>query len=204
MKKISVLNKTTKTHDLLIDILQKDYNLTKREIFATTLYPLLTYKEIGSLNIFNCGVDNVRQIYQKASRKLKHPKNRVKWTTKYKELLKDNADLTKEINILIKMIAEGQINKSIVEKYNLNMACIFSKKISDFEMTTRLSTALRCENIVFVGDVVKNKEQFFTRIPNCGKQSVMELKTILKNIDCEFGMDLMGWVRPMEDENYYN
>ncbi len=56
---------------------------------------------------------------------------------------------------------------------------LLRKKIVDFEFPTRVLNALRAENILTIGDLVKCNERQILMIPNLKKISLAHIKQIL-------------------------
>jgi hypothetical protein len=193
------LNKRTKAHHILIDILKEDYSLTEREIMALTLVPFLTGKEVGSLDIFQCSPTRVRQIYQQALRKLQHPSRMVKWSKKCQTLLDKNSTLINENQRLVKIIAENNCDQEILERYNRNMSHIFSCKVKEYDFSVRVQNCFAIENIVYIGDLVQKTDVQLIRYTNFGRKSLDEVMNILNKLRLHLNMDTHGWIRPQDD-----
>ena len=65
---------------------------------------------------------------------------------------------------------------------------ILNKRIEDLEMSIRSMNGLKLEGFKTVGDLTKSTEQYLRRIPNIGKMSVNEIKSVLKDLGLELGM----------------
>ena len=65
---------------------------------------------------------------------------------------------------------------------------ILNKGIEDLEMSIRSMNGLKLEGFKTVGDLTKSTEQYLRRIPNIGKMSVNEIKSVLKDLGLELGM----------------
>tara|TARA_R100000808_G_scaffold21649_1_gene46808 strand:+ start:490 stop:909 length:420 start_codon:yes stop_codon:yes gene_type:complete len=63
-----------------------------------------------------------------------------------------------------------------------------NKRIEDLEMSIRSMNGLKLEGFKTVGDLTKSTEQYLRRIPNIGKMSVNEIKSVLKDLGLELGM----------------
>ena len=66
-------------------------------------------------------------------------------------------------------------------------------KIEDLELSVRSQNCLKCENIVYVGDLVQKTEGEMLKTPNFGKKSLNEIKTVLANMGLRFDMSVNGW-----------
>ena len=67
------------------------------------------------------------------------------------------------------------------------------KRISDVEISVRLSNVLKSEGIDLVGDIASREEIDFKRMPNVGKRLMRELREILTQHNLSFGMEFPGW-----------
>ncbi len=65
---------------------------------------------------------------------------------------------------------------------------ILNKRIEDLEMSIRSMNGLKLEGFKTVGDLTKSTEQYLRRIPNIGKMSVNEIKSVLEDLGLELGM----------------
>lgn len=72
------------------------------------------------------------------------------------------------------------------EKINYNLF----RRIADLELSVRSLNCLRSENIEYLGDLVAKKEIDMIKLPNFGRKSLNELKTLLHNMNLYFGMDI--------------
>jgi DNA-directed RNA polymerase subunit alpha len=60
-------------------------------------------------------------------------------------------------------------------------------------LSTRTRNCLKCENIIYVGDLVQKTEAEMLRIPNLGRKSLRELKEMLAQMGLHFGMEVPDW-----------
>ena len=69
----------------------------------------------------------------------------------------------------------------------------FLAKVEDLDLSVRSHNCLKCENIIYVGDLVQNTEADMLRTPNLGRRSLNEMKQVLTNMGLRFGMKVEGW-----------
>lgn len=66
-------------------------------------------------------------------------------------------------------------------------------KIEDLELSVRSQNCLKCEDIVYVGDLVQKTEVEMLKTPNFGKKSLNEIKQVLANMGLGLGMEVVNW-----------
>src|SRR5260370_31670747 len=91
----------------------------------------------------------------------------------------------------------GEPTLGMVLPVTLTLNPALLRKIDEFELSVRTSNCLKNDNIIYVGDLVRNSENEMLRIPNFGLKSLNELKDILAEMGLQFGMEGPGW--PPED-----
>lgn len=70
---------------------------------------------------------------------------------------------------------------------------VLLKKMEDFELSVRSSNCMKNNNIVYVGDLVIMTEAQLLRVPNFGRKSLHEIKTLLADIGLYLGMQIPEW-----------
>jgi DNA-directed RNA polymerase alpha subunit len=70
---------------------------------------------------------------------------------------------------------------------------VFLKKVDQLEFSVRTSMCLKNENIVYIGDLVKETEASMLRVPNLGRKSLNEIKEALVQLDLHLGIEIPGW-----------
>ncbi|WP_173933275.1 DNA-directed RNA polymerase subunit alpha [Chelativorans sp. Marseille-P2723] len=70
---------------------------------------------------------------------------------------------------------------------------ILLKKMEDFELSVRASNCMKNDNIIYVGDLVTMTEAQLLRVPNFGRKSLNEIKTLLAEMGLQLGMELPDW-----------
>lgn len=70
---------------------------------------------------------------------------------------------------------------------------ILLTKIENIELSVRSQNCLKNENIIYVGDLVKQSEVKMLQTPNFGKKSLNEIKDWLSTVGLRFNMDVPGW-----------
>lgn len=66
-------------------------------------------------------------------------------------------------------------------------------KIEDLELSVRSQNCLKCENVVYVGDLVQKSEMEMLKTPNFGKKSLNEIKQVLMGMGLHLGMNIPNW-----------
>jgi DNA-directed RNA polymerase subunit alpha len=67
------------------------------------------------------------------------------------------------------------------------------KKIEEIELSVRLATCLRNDNIIYIGDLVQKTEAEMLRTPNFGRKSLSEIKEVLASMGLRLGMTIPVW-----------
>lgn len=67
------------------------------------------------------------------------------------------------------------------------------KPVEDFELTVRSSNCLKAKNIRYLGDLVQLPESELMRIPNLGRKSLNEIKSILADRGLSLGLRIDNW-----------
>lgn len=70
---------------------------------------------------------------------------------------------------------------------------ILLKPVGELELTVRAENCIKAENIYYIGDLAKCKEEDLLRTPNLGKKSLLEIKNALASKGLYLGMDLPNW-----------
>jgi DNA-directed RNA polymerase subunit alpha len=83
--------------------------------------------------------------------------------------------------------------KSVPLPFNPNLL----RKVDDLELSVRSMNCLKCDNIVYIGDLVQRSENDMLRTPNFGRKSLNEIKEVLAGMGLYLGMQVTGW--PMEE-----
>ena len=87
--------------------------------------------------------------------------------------------------------------------------CLLLKKVKDVDFSVRCLNCMENSNIVYVADLVRNKESDLLKTPNFGKRSLTEIKVKLQEMGLSLGMDLPDWppqnmqqlIEKMSEEN---
>jgi DNA-directed RNA polymerase subunit alpha len=67
------------------------------------------------------------------------------------------------------------------------------RKVDDLELSVRSMNCLKCENVVYIGDLVQKSESEMLRTPNFGRKSLNEIKEVLSQMGLYLGMQVTGW-----------
>ena len=67
---------------------------------------------------------------------------------------------------------------------------IYNKKIWELELSVRSMNCLKNNNIIYIGDLVQKTEPEMLRTPNFGRQSLNEIKEVLKNEGIKLGVEI--------------
>ncbi len=71
------------------------------------------------------------------------------------------------------------------------------KKVEDLELSVRSMNCLKCDNVVYIGDLVQKTESEMLKTPNFGRKSLNEIKDVLSSMGLYLGMQVAGW--PLEN-----
>jgi DNA-directed RNA polymerase subunit alpha len=89
------------------------------------------------------------------------------------------------------------LNSPIVGTKNNDTSPVISpillKPIEDLELTVRSSNCLKMQNIRLLGDLVQYQESELMYIPNLGRKSLNELKSVLSDYGLSFGIKIENW-----------
>lgn len=72
------------------------------------------------------------------------------------------------------------------------MAKVYSRRVSELELSVRAANCLKGADIVTLGDLVQRTESEMLRTKNFGKKSLDEIKEVLEEMGLSLGMDLSG------------
>lgn len=75
----------------------------------------------------------------------------------------------------------------------LGFDAVLLKRIDDMELSVRSSNCMKNENIVYIGDLVTHSEARLLRVPNFGRKSLHEIKTMLEGLGLSLSMDIPAW-----------
>jgi len=67
---------------------------------------------------------------------------------------------------------------------------VLDRHIDELDLSVRASNALRNENIIVIGDLVKRTKQELLSIPNLGRVSLAEVEPVLAKLKLHLGMQL--------------
>lgn len=67
------------------------------------------------------------------------------------------------------------------------------RKVEDLELSVRSANCLKNDNILYVGDLVRQTEEAILKTPNFGKKSLNEIRDVLKGMGLSFGMEIPDW-----------
>lgn len=70
---------------------------------------------------------------------------------------------------------------------------ILLRPVDDLELTVRSANCLKAENVRFLGDLVQYTESDLLKIPNLGRKSLTEIKSVLTDRGLSLGMRLDDW-----------
>ncbi|MFA5300059.1 MAG: DNA-directed RNA polymerase subunit alpha C-terminal domain-containing protein [Lutibacter sp.] len=165
-----------------------------------------TGAKINNLNSNKIGitVERCRQMIYKATRKLRHPSRHEVFLD---VMTKDISDRyftlvkTSTYNALISNKNDSDTIKEIIKldtDFDIELLC---KLIEDLDLTQRSTNCLRCENILFIGDLIQCNENRLLKIPGLGRKSYMEIKLLLKNRGFDLNTPIQGWDKIREELN---
>ncbi len=67
------------------------------------------------------------------------------------------------------------------------------RPVEDLELTVRSANCLKAQNIRFLGDLVQYPESDLMRIPNLGRKSLNEIKSVLAERGLSLGVRIESW-----------
>jgi DNA-directed RNA polymerase subunit alpha len=67
------------------------------------------------------------------------------------------------------------------------------KPVEELELTVRSSNCLKAQNISLLGDLVQHPESDLMRIPNLGRKSLNEIKSVLAEYGLSLGVRIEDW-----------
>ncbi|MCF6764652.1 DNA-directed RNA polymerase subunit alpha [Thiotrichales bacterium 19S3-7] len=70
---------------------------------------------------------------------------------------------------------------------------VLLRPVDDLELTVRSANCLKAENVRFLGDLVQYTESDLLKIPNLGRKSLTEIRSILSERGLSLGMRLDNW-----------
>jgi Bacterial RNA polymerase, alpha chain C terminal domain len=75
----------------------------------------------------------------------------------------------------------------------LPFSTLLLKRVDDLELSVRSTNCLKNDGIIYVGDLVQQKEHEMLRRPNFGRKSMSEIKQMLAQMGLRLGMEVLGW-----------
>jgi DNA-directed RNA polymerase subunit alpha len=70
---------------------------------------------------------------------------------------------------------------------------ILLRSVDDLELTVRSANCLKAQNVLLLGDLVQFAESDLLKVPNLGRKSLNEIKSILAERGLTLGMRLDNW-----------
>ncbi len=67
------------------------------------------------------------------------------------------------------------------------------RKVDELELSVRSANCLKNDNIIYIGDLVRQSEQDMLRTPNFGRKSLNEIKEVLATMGLSLGMEITSW-----------
>jgi DNA-directed RNA polymerase subunit alpha len=156
------------------------------------------------------GVIAIDALFSPVSRvSYKVEDTRVGQDTDYDRLIMNietNGAVSPEISIaLAARILQDQLQSFIIfeeknddenEIENFAPDPIFSKLITDYDFSVRVLNCCTENNLVYIGDLVKETEKGLLELKNFGRKSLSELKKELEKASLHLGTDISGWSPP--------
>ena len=83
------------------------------------------------------------------------------------------------------------ITKEMEKIENLYFSKVLSMEVDELCLSIRSLNCLKCDDIIYIGDLVQKSEGELLRIPNFGKKSLKEIKEVLQEDELkEWGLCL--------------
>ena len=143
----------------------------------------MTLEDVGKE--FGVTRERIRQVEQKAIRKLRHPANLIRMSVvayeDYAKLVAENQDLKNKLEYVEKNALPEYEEKKIEET-----------RIEDLELSVRSFNCLKRVGIRTVGDIVNfSKTRGLEKCRNLGRKSFQEIadKLVTLGIDIQTGME---------------
>ncbi len=86
-----------------------------------------------------------------------------------------------------------EIEEISEKKKELAFNPVLLKKLSHLELSVRSQNCLQNDNIIYVGDLVKQTETQMLKAPNFGRKSLNEIKNVLSRFNLTLGMTVPEW-----------
>ena len=103
----------------------------------------------------------------------------------YEKLRKCYDELTEVTNNLKNKLLAYELNKTKL---------LYLIKVDNLELSVRTMGVLKKHNINYVGDILSNNQYFLRKLfPNFGKQSLIEIKEILKILGLDLEKGIKNW-----------
>lgn len=151
--------------ETLTDREKRIATLRPRDVFGFDLKQL-TLRQAGEQE--GTGPERIRQIVAKINRKIK-----------------------RKIDIIDQRLTEPQVIIKYIEKPDTekvtNLPIVYKPVEALGEMTVRAANALHNENIKTVQQLIEKRESELLRIPNFGRKSLEEIKTLLADQNLKLG-----------------
>jgi DNA-directed RNA polymerase subunit alpha len=81
--------------------------------------------------------------------------------------------------------------KSGSDKHDIDPMLLSS--VDDLELTVRSANCLKAQNVKYLGDLVQFVESDLLKVPNLGRKSLNEIKSVLAERGLSFGVRLENW-----------
>lgn len=76
----------------------------------------------------------------------------------------------------------------------------FYKPVAELDLSIRCLNCLKAENVTYVGDLVRLKEQDLMKTPNFGRKSFQDIQRVLAGMGLSLGMNVPNWPPKDKDE----
>ncbi len=81
--------------------------------------------------------------------------------------------------------------KAATENHDIDPLLL--RSVDDLELTVRSANCLKAQNVLHLGDLVQYAESDLLKVPNLGRKSLNEIKTILAERGLSLGLRIENW-----------
>ena len=150
-----------------------------------------TLKEVG--RVLNVSAQRIRQIQIEALQKLHRFGKligRIKDVDYFSDLTSEQVEMLLRVWNPGVFVENNRPSARAKKKQEQDLSSVLARRVDSLELSTRSKNALKDDDIYYLDELVEKTEVELSKVPNLGKKSLVEIRTVLIAMDLELGQFL--------------